>query len=83
MCNCINEIQAKAKTGIEKNNPDYAVNYVMINATMSERPKVGITAFYSAEQSLKNGKTKHLEKSINLIATHCPFCGVAYDSIPA
>lgn len=80
MCNCINEIQEKAKAGIEKNNPDYSVNYLIINATMSDRPAVGVTAYYSAEQKQKNGKTKHIEKSINLIATHCPFCGQSYSA---
>ena len=83
MCNCINEIQEKAKEGITKNYPDYTVNYCIINATMSIPPKVGITAFYSAEQKLKNGKTKHVEKEINLIATYCPFCGAQYDDASA
>jgi hypothetical protein len=80
MCDCINEIQERAKVGLSTNNPDLEINYVMVNATSSTPQKVGVKAFYSAEKKLKNGKTKHVEDSVNLIATHCPFCGEKYQN---
>lgn len=80
MCNCINELQEKVKDAVQKQHPDLSINYLLITATMEEKPKVGVTAFYSAVKTLKNGKKQNVDKTLNLIATHCPFCGEKYES---